>query len=60
MKKRYYIKDLARILKVGRTLIYYWEATDKIPKARRTPMGNYRWWSARDVEQIKKIVERGR
>jgi DNA-binding transcriptional MerR regulator len=60
MKKRYYIKDLAQILKVGRTLIYYWEATGKIPKAERTPMGNYRWWSARNVEQIKKIVERGR
>jgi len=52
MKKRYYIKDLEQILKVGRTLIYYWEATNKIPKGKRTPMGNYRYWNVKEIKQI--------
>ena len=57
MKKIYYIKDLERLLAVGRTTIFYWEVTGKIPKARRTPMGNYRWWTQGDLKRIKKIVK---
>lgn len=57
-QKKYYIKDLEKALSVGRTTIFYWEASGKIPKARRTPMGNYRWWTEQDIKGLKKITGR--
>lgn len=54
MAKKYYIKDLEKILGVNRQNIFYWEASGKIPKAKRTPMGNYRFWSAEEIKIIKK------
>lgn len=58
MQKKYYIKDLEKALNVGRTTIFYWEASGKIPKAKRTPMGNYRWWIEEDVKKLKKMMKR--
>jgi DNA-binding transcriptional MerR regulator len=60
MPKRYFIKDLEKILGVRRTVIFYWESRKKIPKARRTPMGNYRWWTENDLEKIREIVRGGK
>ncbi len=59
MEKKYYIRDLEKTLGVGRTSIFYWEAAGKIPKAKRTPMGNYRYWTMADLKRIKKIIQGG-
>lgn len=56
MEKRYYIKDLEKILGVKRATYFYWERTEKVPKAKRTPMGNYRYWSAQDIKKLKRIT----
>ncbi|MBU4487932.1 MAG: MerR family transcriptional regulator [Candidatus Omnitrophica bacterium] len=56
MKKRYFIKDLEKILRVNRAAYFYWEKTGKVPKAKRTPMGNYRYWSAENIKKLKKIT----
>jgi len=58
MQKKYFIKDLEQALGVRRTTIFYWEAAGKIPKARRTSMGNYRWWSKPELERLRKIAGR--
>jgi len=58
MGKRYFIKDLEKILKVKRAAYYYWEEVGKVPKAKRTPMGNYRYWTERDIKRLKKITGR--
>ena len=57
MEKKYFIKDLEMMLNVKRVNIVYWEKTGKIPKASRTPMGNYRYWNKDDIEKIKKLLK---
>jgi len=57
MEKKYFIKDLEKMLNTKRVNIVYWENTGKIPKASRTPMGNYRYWTKEDVEKIKKLLK---
>lgn len=56
MKKIYYIKDLEAALRINRKTYFYWEKTDKVPKAKRTPMGNYRYWTEADIRKLKKII----
>ena len=55
--KIYYIKDAERLLNVRRENLFYWEATGKIPKAKREIMSRYRYWTKKDIELIKKIKE---
>jgi DNA-binding transcriptional MerR regulator len=58
MKERVFSsKDLEKILGIQRRTLFYWEKTGKIPKAKRTPMGNYRYWSKEDVEKIKRLLK---
>ena len=58
MKSYLLIKEVARILGVtGRTLLN-WENAGKIPKAKRDPMSNYRYYKKEDVEELKKITGR--
>ncbi|MBF0489366.1 MAG: MerR family transcriptional regulator [Candidatus Omnitrophica bacterium] len=56
MEKKYFMKDVEKMLGVTRLNIFYWEKTGKIPKAKRTPMGNYRYWLKEDVEKIKQLL----
>ena len=58
MKDKYFIKDLERILGVNRKTYFYWEKKGKVPKAKRTLMGNYRYWTEGDIERLKKITGR--
>ncbi len=58
-KKLYYIEDVERILGTNRQTIYGWERAGKIPKAKREPMSNYRYWTEGEVEKLKKITRRG-
>ena len=57
-KKRYFIKDIARILGVTNRTIFNWEKAGKIPKAKRDPMSRYRIYSEEDVEKLKEITGR--
>ena len=57
MKEKFLSKDLEEILDIQRRTLFYWEKTGKIPKAKRTPMGNYRYWSKGDVEKIKRLLK---
>jgi len=56
MKGRYFIKDLEKALGVKRKTYFYWEKKGKVPKAKRTPMGNYRYWSDQDIKKLKRII----
>lgn len=58
MIKKYLIKDLERILGIHRKTYFYWEKTGKVPKAKRTPMGNYRYWTGQDIKKLKKMIGR--
>jgi len=56
MRKRYLIKDLEKILRVNRAAYFYWEKVGKVPEAKRTPMGNYRYWTEADIKKLKEII----
>ncbi|MDD5700356.1 MAG: hypothetical protein PHH00_04210 [Candidatus Nanoarchaeia archaeon] len=58
MERKYLIKDLENILKICRKTYYNWERSGKVPKARRDPMSNYRYWLGRDIKELKKITQR--
>jgi len=58
MRKKYFIRDLEKELGVKRATYFYWEKQGKVPKAKRTPMGNYRYWIEEDIKKLKKITGR--
>jgi DNA-binding transcriptional MerR regulator len=58
MEKKYFIEELERILGVNRKNYYYWEKKGKVPRARRTAMGNYRYWYKEDIDKLKDLIER--
>ena len=58
VKKRYQLKDIERILNITRRTYYRWEEAGKIPKAKRDPMSNQRYWTEEDIKRLKKITER--
>jgi len=58
MKTRYFIKELEKSLGIKRKTYFYWEKTGKVPKAKRTPMGNYRYWEEEDIERLKRLIYR--
>ena len=57
--KKYFIKDLERMLGVKRKTFFYWEKTGKIPRAKRTTMGNYRYWINEDIVKLRAIIQGG-
>ena len=57
-EKIYFIRDVEKILHVNRKTLFYWEKTKKVPKAKRTPMGNYRYWADKDIEILKKLISK--
>jgi len=57
-KKRYYIQDIEKILRITRRTYYNWEALEKIPLAKRDPMSRYRYWTEEDIKRLKKITGR--
>jgi len=59
MEKQYFVKDLEIKLGVKRKTYFYWEKTGKVPKAKRTPMGNYRYWTEKDINNLKKLTGKG-
>ena len=57
MGRKYFMKDLEKILGVKRDTYLYWEKAGKVPKPKRTPMGNYRYWTEDDIKRLKKLIE---
>jgi len=58
MEKRYFIEDIERLLGISRKTYYNWENAGKVPKAKRDPMSNYRYWTAKEIKKLKKITGR--
>ena len=59
MEKRFQIKDVEKALHITRRTYYRWEEAGKIPKAKRDPMSNKRYWTKKEIEKLKKITGRG-
>lgn len=55
---RYASQQAADILGIYKRTLFNWEAAGKIPKARRDPMNNYRYYTKEDVALLKKITKR--
>jgi len=58
MKRRYRANEIAKILGVNKQTLFNWEASGKIPKAKRDPMNNYRYYTDEDIEKLKRITGR--
>jgi DNA-binding transcriptional MerR regulator len=58
MEERYYIEDIERELCITRWTYYNWENAGKVPKAKRDPMNNYRYWTEEDLKKLKKLTGR--
>lgn len=58
MEKRYYLDEVIKILGIPRSTYYNWEREGKIPKPKRDPMSNYRYWTDADLKKLKKITGR--
>ena len=58
IEKRYLIAEVIKELGVSKKTFYNWEAAGKIPKPKRDPMNNYRYWTEKDLESLKKITGR--
>ena len=59
MERRYLIEDIEKILGVSRKTYYNWEKAGKVPKAKRDPMSNFRYWTDEDLRKLKKMTGRG-
>jgi DNA-binding transcriptional MerR regulator len=56
--KRYLANEVAKILGVSKKTLFNWEKAGKIPKAKRDPMNNYRYYTQEDLIRLKKITGR--
>lgn len=55
---RYTSKQVADILKIYKRTLFNWEEAGKIPKAKRDPMNNYRYYTKEDINRLKIITKR--
>lgn len=55
---RYTSQQVANILGIYKRTLFNWEAAEKIPKAKRDPMNNYRYYTKEDISLLKKITKR--
>ena len=51
-------KQVADILKIYKRTLFNWEEAGKIPKAKRDPMNNYRYYTKEDINRLKIITKR--
>lgn len=58
-EKRYYLAEVIKILGISRNGFYNWERAGKVPKPKRDPMSDYRYWTEEDLKRLKKITGRG-
>ena len=55
---RYTSQQVANILGVYKRTVFNWEKAGKIPKAKRDPMNNYRYYTDEDIKHLKNITRR--
>lgn len=55
---RYTAQEVADNLGIYKRTLFNWEAAGKIPKAKRDPMNNYRYYSDTDIVKLRKITKR--
>jgi DNA-binding transcriptional MerR regulator len=55
---RYTAQQIADTLGIYKRTLFNWEAAGKIPKAKRDPMNDYRYYTEEDVRHLKKITGR--
>ena len=55
---RYTSQQTADFLGIYKRTLFNWEANGKIPKAKRDPMNNYRYYTKEDIALLKKISKR--
>lgn len=54
----YLTAEVTKMLGITKKTLYRWEAQGKIPKAKRELASNYRIYTTRDIERIKKLTQR--
>jgi len=55
---RYTAQEIANMIGVNKRTLFNWETSRKIPKAKRDPMNNYRYYTEEDVKHLKRITGR--
>ena len=48
----------ASLLGIYKRTLFNWEESGKIPKAKRDPMNNYRYYTEDDIILLRKITQR--
>lgn len=56
--KRYLASEIAKILGISKKTLFNWEKSGKIPKVKRDPINNYRYYTEEDLVKLKKITGR--
>ncbi|NVM56441.1 MAG: MerR family transcriptional regulator [Candidatus Helarchaeota archaeon] len=55
-KKYYSAGEVIKVLGICRKTLYNWEVTGKIPRPKRESFSKYRYYSAEDIEKIRKLM----
>lgn len=55
---RYSAQKVAEALGIYKRTLFNWEAAGKIPKAKRDPMNNYRYYTGQDIKILKRTTQR--
>lgn len=57
-KKYYSAGKVIKMLGICRKTLYNWEVAGKVPKAKRESFSSYRYYTAQDVEKIRKLMRK--
>jgi len=55
---RYTAQHVAGLLGIYKRTLFNWEEAGKLPRAKRDPMNNYRYYTGEDIFLLKKITKR--
>lgn len=55
---RYTAQEVADVLGIDKRTLFNWESAGKIPKAKRDPMNNYRYYTDNDINRLRGITNR--
>jgi DNA-binding transcriptional MerR regulator len=55
---RYTAQKVAEALGIYKRTLFNWETAGKIPKAKRDPMNNYRYYTDQDMKILKRATQR--
>lgn len=55
---RHTAQQVANILGIYKRTLFNWEKAGKIPRAKRDPMNNYRYYTMEDINYLMRITNR--